>query len=294
MNKPHPQYFSVFALIFSTLLFTGVCFSQGTREILTNDKVIELVRLGLSENIIVEKIRQSECKCDTSTAAMGKLKAARVSDAVIMAMMESSRAYSESEIKPTRNRTEENDGRESTAATTPKELRQISEPGIYLLEDGKMTLIEPTVYSGSKAGFLGTVLTYGIKKSRIRAVVTGKSANMQINSRRPVFYFVFSREYGNAGAVMSGIGGYPATSPNEFILLSMTIKGNTREATLGEANAFSMSTGAKDKEIREFSFEKIQPGIYTVTPKSDLENGEFCFHYAGSTTGTKLFDFGVR
>ena len=93
---------------------------------------------------------------------------------------------------------------------------------------------------------------------------------------------------------MAGIGGYPATSPNEFILLAMDVKSKSREATLGEMSAYSMSTGARDKEVREFSFEKLRPGVYKVTPKEDLARGEYCFHYAGSTAGTKLFDFSVK
>ena len=56
--------------------------AQTGREVLTNRQIIELVRLGLSEAVIVEKIRQSECRCDTGTTALAELKAAKVSDTV--------------------------------------------------------------------------------------------------------------------------------------------------------------------------------------------------------------------
>lgn len=180
-------------------------------------------------------------------------------------------------------------------AAGEKHLKQIAEPGIYLFEDGKMSMFEPAVYSGTKGSFWKTALTYGIAKSKIRAIVRGKSANMQVSSRRPEFYFVFSREFSNPGAVMSGFGGYSATSPNEFMMIAMVVKGNSREATVGEFGAFSSSTGVADKEIREYSFEKIKPGLYKVVPKTDLTPGEYCFFYAGTGgAGGKVFDFSVK
>lgn len=281
-------------ILISTALFT-LAVAQTQREIVTNAKIIELVRIGLDEDIIVEKIRQSECQCDTSTDALAKLKAGKVSNAVILAMMNAvsgTKTYSENG-PPSPN------GRSTRVVGDQTEpgmelLRQMPEPGIYLSADGNLTAIEPTVYSGSKSSFLGTALTYGIKKTKIRAVIRGKSANLQVKTARPEFYFLFSREFGNAGAVMSGIAGYSATSPNEFMMISMKVKENSREATLGEIGAFSASTGASDKEIREFNFEKIRPGLYKVTPKADLTAGEYCFYYAGNGgAGSKVFDFGV-
>ena len=139
------------------------------------------------------------------------------------------------------------------------------------------------------------MMTYGIKKAKIRAVIRGKSANMQVISKRPDFYFVFGRDYGNAGAAMSGFGGYAATSPAEFMMVSMAVKENSREAVLGEIGAFSTSTGASDKDVREYSFDKIKSGIYKVMPKTDLANGEYCFFYAGNSgAGSKVYDFGVK
>lgn len=275
--------------------------AQTKREVLTNSKIVELVRLGLSADIIVEKIRQSECQCDTSTAALSRLKAAKVSDQIIMAMLSSSSdGYSESK-PPVKNSAPESEDLPPQKPATPAKtnnnsfLSEAREPGIYLLEDGKMTAIEPTIYSGTKASFLGSALTYGIKKSKIRAVVRGKSANMQVKSSRPEFYFIFSREYANSGAVMAGsFYGYAATSPAEFMMVAMNVKENSREAILGSVGLTGVSTGAPDKYVREYSFEKIKPGIFKVMPKVDLAAGEYCFYYAGAGgAASKVFDFSV-
>lgn len=292
MNKK--SIFTLLPMVVICLLTIAIG-AQNKREVLTNAKIIELVQAGFDEDIIVQKIRQSDCQCDTSTDALTKLKVAKVSKPIIMAMLEATsgeKPYSESNSgngKPVQTIQAE------PSTLSQKALSQISEPGIYLFENGEIKQIEPTIYSGTKGSFLGTALTYGIKKSKIRAVIRGKSANLQVKTGRPEFYFVFSREYGNSGAVMSGFAGYAATSPAEFVMIAMRVKGNSREAVLGEIGAFSASTGTPEKDIREFAFEKIKPGVFKVVPKIDLVTGEYCFYYGGAsgTATGKVFDFSV-
>jgi hypothetical protein len=159
-----------------------------------------------------------------------------------------------------------------------------------------MKLIEPSVFSGAKANvFLGAI-TYGIKKSKVRAVVRGKSANLQTSKAQPEFYFVFNPEYRNSGAAIAGaFYGYAATSPAEFMLVKMDQKDKTRETVVGEVGAFGGSSGAPDKYVREFAVEKIKTGIYRIVPKTNLGNGEYCFYYAASSSSGagKVFDFSV-
>lgn len=57
------------------------------QEVLTNDSVISMVRAGLSEGVIIQKIRTSQRKFDTSSSALVQLKGAGVPDRVIEAMM---------------------------------------------------------------------------------------------------------------------------------------------------------------------------------------------------------------
>lgn len=272
-----------------TLLTFLSVFSQPNRETLTNEKIIALVRMQLSNAVIVEKIRRSECNCDTTTSGLAALKAAKVADEIIMAMLDpTGGGYSETTIgrKPSPEI-------ESSSAT-PAIVRGLKQAGIYLFETGKMQLIEPAVYSGGKTGTLGSILSGGIIKGTIKAKLTRKSANLQTNSRRPEFYFVFSVESSNGAAVMSGIASGGATSPNEFALINMKIKSNSREASIGEFSIMGTSTGVKDSEAREFSFDKLSPGVYKVVPRIDLTPGEYCFFYAGANGAGKVFDFGIK
>lgn len=59
-------------------------------EVLTNADVLMMLKLDLSAEVIVAKIKVSNCKFDTSPAALEELKKAKASDAVILAMMEPS------------------------------------------------------------------------------------------------------------------------------------------------------------------------------------------------------------
>lgn len=59
-------------------------------ETITNNDVVRLVRGGLPSNVIVEKIRLSDCRFDLSTSGLLTLKDAGVPDAVIQAMLQAS------------------------------------------------------------------------------------------------------------------------------------------------------------------------------------------------------------
>ena len=195
-------------------------YSQKNRETLTNAKIVEMHKLGLGDEIIVAKINQSDCQCDTSSAALAKLQAAKISQKIIMAMLDATASYSDSAPAKGNGTVVVTKPIDETPDAGPKELRDIAEPGIYLFENGKMTTIEPTVFSGSSMNTWKSSMTLGIKKAKYKAKVMGSSANTQVNNPQPVFYFVFSLEYKRAGAAMAGFYGLGATSPNEFILLT--------------------------------------------------------------------------
>lgn len=56
-------------------------------EILTNRGILDMLKGGLSSEIIIAKIQSSQCNFDTSPAALNEMKTAGTSDAVILAMV---------------------------------------------------------------------------------------------------------------------------------------------------------------------------------------------------------------
>jgi hypothetical protein len=56
-------------------------------ETLTNGSILELQKMNLGDGVIVEKIRASKCDFDVTIDGLKQLKEAKVSDAVMQAMI---------------------------------------------------------------------------------------------------------------------------------------------------------------------------------------------------------------
>lgn len=268
-------------------------------EVLTNDSVISMTRAGLSAAIIVSKIRASKTAFNTSTEELIRLKREKVADAVIDVMVQASSGEAAEAARV---------GAGDVSKTDPNDPLSPHEAGIYLMQESEgrrsMVQLEPSVYTQAKSGGMWkSAMTYGIAKVKSKAVLSNRDARLQVNTPRPVFYFYF--EVKNAGLSNSGNTWTGAsTSPNEFVLVKMEEKGNSRELTVGQFNAFGAQSGTLDKYARAFDYEKVAPGVYKVTPRVALEDGEYGFFYGGSAPlatygyfgaagGPKVFDFGV-
>lgn len=73
----------VIAIAVAVLLGGGV----DAQEVLTNDAVITMVKAGLSENLILTKIRSTTAKFDVRAETLVSLKAAGVPERIIEAMV---------------------------------------------------------------------------------------------------------------------------------------------------------------------------------------------------------------
>jgi hypothetical protein len=284
------------ALLFLGLVFLITCSAiqgQGPAP-LSNDDIVKMVQLKFGDNVIVAKIKSSPCKFDTSVDALTKLKAAGVSDAVMQAMMEpGASASSTSSANP------------PGPPPDPNDPNAEHDPGIYYVRQNpggrSMTQLEPTAYSGTKSGgMFKTAMTYGIAKANWKAVVRGAQSSIRTSESRPTFYFYFEQKKGtlsNSAAWMGWFGGL--SSPNQFTLAQFQSKKNDRELVVGEFGAFGGSTGTRSKDVVDFDFEKIAPGIYKIVPHADMQPGEYCFFYTGQNNamgmgGGNLFDFGIN
>ena len=263
-------------------------------EVLTNEAVATMTKAGLGPDVIVAKIRASPSAFDVSVDALVRLKDAGVADEVINAMIEAGEP-------PTTAGAALSRARRTAGPPLPPTP---PESGIYYAErvdqEEELVLVEPSVYTQSKqTGAWKTALTYGIAKTRFKTVLPGAHARIEVAARRPVFYFYF--DVASPGLSSAGSVWGPATSPGEFVLARMDARKTTRELTVGETGTYTgTSYGVATKATRPFDYERLAPGIYRVTPKADLEDGEYCFLYGGSVAtsgaaaGPKLFDFRVK
>lgn len=77
------------------------CSSVSAQEqefVLENSDVIEMVKAGLSEEVVASKIKSSKTRFDTSAAQLVKLKEGGVSDTLVMVMIETGTKSSQSTI----------------------------------------------------------------------------------------------------------------------------------------------------------------------------------------------------
>ncbi len=293
---------------------------------LTVDNVLEMVRAGLSEDLIIARIRKEDKATDLTPEEMISLKKAGASDAILKVLLDP-----KTDLKPlapatlptatpagaaTTNAAPAAQpivvvGAAMPAITTPKpsgatpgpgtadstsfdpnDPSQPHESGIYLYtkdRDGKplMTVLERASYQGAKTGgFFTSALTYGIKKVKSRAVIPGPKASIRISEASPTFYFYFEDKAAGLGKTYFGIAAL--SNPNQFALLRLEVKKNNRETIVGEMNAFGSSSGSDAKSMLTFKSERLRPGLYKVTVSEPMEPGEYCFLASSGMMGAPM------
>lgn len=277
-----------------SLIITAGISTFAQEETVTNDEVIMLVKNGLSESIIINKIRTSKTDFDLSTDELIKLKKAGVSDAVVTAMLDAKSGKT--------NKTMPAKTGDSNAATgDPNDPASKHGYGIYMYEEiggeRKMTQLQPNVSAQTRTGGLFTSsMTYGIGKVKIKANLPGRNADVQIKDSTPVFYFYLDT---NSGGLNTS-SGIPSTT-NEFVMVRFNQRSDNREITIGKANAFGAKGGLSDEYVVQFTTEDMGNGTFKVTPAGSLSKGEYAFFLtnsgssnAGTAVGLKFFDFGVN
>jgi len=73
---------------------------QPTEEILSNDSIIQLLKVGLSEDLVIAKIQKSKYSFDTSTSGLIALKQAGVSDRLLHFMMDPTKPPQPTSLPP--------------------------------------------------------------------------------------------------------------------------------------------------------------------------------------------------
>lgn len=265
-------------------------------ETLTNDMVVSLVQAGLGDDAVIAKIRASAGHYALSTDDLIALKKRGVPGPVIAAMIQSGAEGAVS-------------SKAVFSADSPDPL--VPHPsGVYLATDARMARIDPTTSNQSKTGgILGYAFTGGIASLSIKAVIPNVTARVRTGRSRPTFYFYFdeaTRGLSQSGGSLWLSGPASAiTSPNEFSLIRFEVKKDRRETRVGSMNLAGAKAGVMDKDRIPFDYEQVTPGVFKVTPSSDLPTGEYGFLYSvsagagpgmwGNGTGSaRIFDFAVH
>jgi len=257
------------------LAMSSVGWGQQLSHRLTNQDIIDMTALGLSDDVIITKIHSAakpeDLAFDTSTEGLKKLKAAKVSDTVLKVMINpapSAAAPTPNLAAPTPTAVAP-----SPAAVAPGPSASPNagadpnlppaEIGVYWKDGYTFQRIESEIVSQAKAGGrAGSMFTYGMRSQHWDAYVNGPTSKNRIKERHPMFYF-----YVPDGA-----------SAADFVLLKLEKKGNRREFQIG---SFDGLTGGKsgvkrDKQIA-FQADHVAVRTYRVMLSEDLKPGEYAF-----------------
>jgi hypothetical protein len=255
-----------FVTILCVLLASSV-WCQELSKRLTNQNIIEMVSSGLSDDVIIAKIRSvmeaDGLKFDTSVEGLKALKAANVSDAVIKAMINP--APPPAPVIAA-----------STAVSIDPNLPP-PEVGVYWKDGAHFILIQGQAISSAKAGGrAGSFFSYGMRGQHWDATLSGPISNNHVKDRHAVFYFY----------VPDG------SDASDYVLIKLEKKGDRREFQIGSFGGVSggKSGVKKDKEVR-FKSEHMGIRIYKITLDGDLKPGEYAFFMG---TGTQANMSGGR
>jgi hypothetical protein len=258
-------------LVVLLLLMISAVYAQKV-DTLTNDKIIELSKMGLKPEVIITKINSSVTSFDMSTGGMISLNKAGVASNVITKMIEVDKINQES------------------AALDSKDPNVMHSAGIFNYDPTdvnkpmkKIVLLKVNSYENggdNHAGF-GTFTK--------NAVLSGAASKQQIKGQSPVFYFYFNKKVCCTDFFRD------PNSPQQFILLKTTEKPDKRTYVIGVTKqgwSSNSSTGIPEKDKIQFEFSPVSAGIYKVTVKDPLSPGEYVCIWPSRLD--YAFDFGVH
>ena len=238
------------------LLVSCVAWTQQMSHRLTNQDIIDMVGLGLSDDVIIAKIHSAakpeDLAFDTSTQGLKALKAGKVSDAVLKVMINPAPSPAAAVVAAPGIAPASNDPN-----LPPQEV------GVYWKNGFTFERVEGEIVSQAKVGGrAGSYFTYGLRSQHWDAYINGPTSKNRVKERRPLFFF-----YVPDGA-----------SAADFILIKLEKKGNRREFQIG---SFGGVTGGKsgvkrDKEI-PYKAEHAAIRTYRITLSEDLKPGEYAF-----------------
>jgi len=252
MNAYRLFIFFIMTVIISVIA-DGMALAE-SEEVITNSVVVEMVKAGFGEAIIIKKIRGLEKKFDLSISSLIKLKKAGVNDNIINTMID---------------------------AQSPS-LSRLAGGGlplvgdVFIMENGKFIEMEYV------AGFIkdktfSTLVPNFSHKRKLLVIVHEKQARMRTMSRSPIFYIrIHPSEIGIA----------------RFDFDTYKRKPVRYVKAIGELNSTQLNI--PEKFNIDFDYKKRANGLYKITLKPPLSPGEYGIITPGGAAGSKVYDFGVE
>jgi hypothetical protein len=162
-------------------------------EILTNESVLQLIAVGIDEDVIISKIQSSTHNFDLSVQGMVALKKGGVSDRLLHFMMNTSKPPESKTASP-------------QSLAPPVVLKEEPKPvpaaksepvlptelGVYAKRDDKWVEIQPEILNWKTGGVLKHIGTAGIVKGDVNGMING--AHSRNSVKAPMEFLVITAE----------------------------------------------------------------------------------------------------
>src|SRR5258708_7182694 len=155
--------------------------TNGLRKRLTNEDIIDMVKMGLSDDVIISKIRTASAagaetiSLNTGVEGLRSLKEANVPDSVIKVMINPAPPPAP-----------------VIAASTPMTLDPNLPPpevGVYWKNGANFVLLQGQAVANAKVGGkAGSLFTNGLRNQHWDAFLEGPTSKNVVRDRRPTFY----------------------------------------------------------------------------------------------------------
>jgi hypothetical protein len=285
------------------LMFAFQGYSQ-SGNVLKNDDIVKMANSKLADNVILTKISSSHVDFKIDTDDIIKLKENGVSDAVIDAMIS----------KQTSN---EKDNLNQKGNHSINGGVVFKNSGIYFSQDGNLIPLDPTIVTSTKDNgscVSNCLVVYGLGQKSNISELEGREANYSVETE-PTFYFNFEPVKKSLNSASSEqevdffsriLGDNTAVSPNEFKLIKLDVKKNSRVYVSGtvKASTGSVDYSIGDKYIVNYKYSKVSEYVYEIKFPDGLLPGEYCFYYLsskgsnpysmGEANDIKVYDFSVK
>ena len=238
-----------------TLVFALGTQAQTNAGGLTVDDIVKMSKAGLSEDVIIQKVRKNGQAFDLSADQMIQLKSAGVSDKVVAAMLDPTKP----EAAP------------AAAAAGGKPASEYpAELGVYMKKQGttEWQEVAPEVINWKTGGVMKSFATNGIVKGDINGHLNGK--NSQTAASTTTQFLVVAPE---------------GVAINEYQLLKLRVNSDNREFRSMTGGVFHSSGGAS-RDVVQFTGKKVEPRHFLIELSASLQPGEYGFLPPGAQSST--------
>jgi hypothetical protein len=200
--------------------------------------VIEMVKLGISDDVIIAKLRKERKPFDLSTDSLIEMKKAGVSAGVMKAML-NPQADSQASAVP-------------TSSSAPS-----LELGVYMKKGGEWVEVQPEVVNWKTGGALKSLATAGVVKKDLNGNVEGPSSKNSVKS--PLEVLIVAPE---------------GVAASEYQLLRFRANAEYREFRSVTGGILNQRGGAM-RDLVPFESKKVANRNFVLVLPAGLGAGEY-------------------